>query len=141
MAPEVIRGVDYDVKVDIWSLGIMALEMADGEPPLLDLPPLRALFIIATQPPPSLREPDKWSNTFKDFLAACLAKNPQKRASAEELLHVKLLAPFLTLSLDCFSHLISLFFFFSNTQHPFMAKASSTDFLVPLLKKYKLKSK
>lgn len=108
MAPEVIRGVDYDTKVDIWSLGIMALEMADGEPPLLDLPPLRALFIIATQPPPSLREPEKWSSTFKDFLAAALAKSPQKRASADELL-----------------------------EHPFVQKACDTKFLVELLKKYK----
>lgn len=108
MAPEVIRGVDYDTKVDIWSLGIMALEMADGEPPLLDLPPLRALFIIATQPPPSLREPEKWSSTFKDFLAAALAKSPQKRASADELL-----------------------------EHPFIQKACDTKFLVELLKKYK----
>lgn len=108
MAPEVIRGVDYDTKVDIWSLGIMALEMADGEPPLLDLPPLRALFIIATQPPPTLREPEKWSSTFKDFLAAALAKSPQKRASADELL-----------------------------QHPFVQKACDTKFLVELLKKYK----
>jgi len=110
MAPEVIRGVEYDTKVDIWSLGIMALEMADGEPPLLDLPPLRALFIIATQPPPTLREPDKWSNTFKDFLACALAKNPQKRASADELL-----------------------------KHPFISKACGTQFLADLIKKYKLK--
>jgi len=109
MAPEVIRGVDYDTKVDIWSLGIMALEMADGEPPLLDLPPLRALFIIATQPPPTLREPEKWSSTFKDFLALALAKNPQKRASADELLN-----------------------------HPFIQKACDTKFIVNLLKKYKL---
>jgi len=109
MAPEVIRGVDYDTKVDIWSLGIMALEMADGEPPLLDLPPLRALFIIATQPPPTLREPEKWSSTFKDFLALALAKNPQKRASAGELL-----------------------------DHPFIQKACDTKFIVNLLKKYKL---
>eukprot|EP00761_Pharyngomonas_kirbyi_P008374 gb/GECH01008385.1/.p1 GENE.gb/GECH01008385.1/~~gb/GECH01008385.1/.p1 ORF type:complete len:457 (+),score=90.21 gb/GECH01008385.1/:1-1371(+) len=109
MAPEVIRGVDYDTKVDVWSMGILALEMADGEPPLLDLPPLRALFIIATQPPPTLSEPEKWSPTFKDFLSACLQKNPQKRASCEELL-----------------------------KHPFMDKAAGTDFLVPLLKKYNL---
>lgn len=108
MAPEVIRGVDYDTKVDIWSTGIMALEMADGEPPLLDLPPLRALFIIATQPPPTLREPEKWSPVFKDFLTQSLAKNPQKRATAEELL-----------------------------KHPFLQKACSPEFLVALLKKYK----
>lgn len=110
MAPEVIRGVDYDVKVDIWSLGILALEMADGEPPLLDLPPLRALFIIATQPPPSLQQPDKWSAEFKDFLACALNKNPTKRASAEEML-----------------------------QHDFLKCACDTSFIASLIKKYKLK--
>jgi serine/threonine protein kinase len=108
MAPEVIRGVDYDYKVDIWSLGIMAIEMAEGEPPHMDLQPLRALFIIATQPPPTLQEPDKWSSTFKDFLAVSLSKNASKRASAAELL-----------------------------QHPFLKKACSYDFLVDLMKKYK----
>jgi serine/threonine protein kinase len=109
MAPEVIRGVEYDYKVDIWSLGIMALEMAEGEPPHMELQPLKALFIIATQPSPTLNEPDKWSNSFKDFLSLALAKNSSKRASAADLL-----------------------------KHSFLKKACSSDFLVDLLKKYKM---
>ena len=86
MAPEVIRGMDYDTKVDVWSLGIMALEMAEGEPPLLDLPPLRALFVIATQAPPTLNEPSKWTADFQDFLRCCLSKSVARRATAKELL-------------------------------------------------------
>jgi p21-activated kinase 1 len=86
MAPEVIRGQAYDFKCDVWSLGIMALEMAEGEPPLLDLPPLRALFMIATQGPPELKDKTKWSPEFHHFLRRCFVKDPAARADTAELL-------------------------------------------------------
>jgi len=88
MAPELIRGHSYDFKVDVWSLGIMAIECAEGEPPYLEYPPLRALFLIATNGPPSLKEPQKWSDSFKHFLSRCLDMEVEKRASADELLQV-----------------------------------------------------
>jgi len=86
MAPELIRGQSYDTKVDIWSLGIMAMEMAEGEPPYMEFPPLRALFLISTKGIPPLKEEDKWSADFKDFLAKCLEKDPEKRPNAVEML-------------------------------------------------------
>eukprot|EP01092_Planopodium_desertum_P017129 TRINITY_DN99384_c0_g1_i1.p1 TRINITY_DN99384_c0_g1~~TRINITY_DN99384_c0_g1_i1.p1 ORF type:complete len:167 (-),score=13.50 TRINITY_DN99384_c0_g1_i1:72-572(-) len=86
MAPELIRGMDYGTKVDIWSLGIMAIEMADGEPPYLEHPPLRALFLIATHGSPGLKDPSKWSFIFKDFLDKCLAMDENQRFSAAQLL-------------------------------------------------------
>merc|ERR1711991_693230 len=60
--------------------------MAESEPPYLDYPPLRALFLIATHGSPSLKEPERWSDDFKDFLAACCEVDVEGRASAEELL-------------------------------------------------------
>jgi len=86
MAPELIRGQDYDQKVDIWSLGIMAMEMAEGEPPYMDFPPLRALFLITTKGIPPLKEDEKWSKEFQDFVAQCLEKDAEKRPNAVELL-------------------------------------------------------
>jgi len=86
MAPELIKGLDYDTGVDIWSLGIAAIEMADGDPPYLDFPPLRALFLIATQGSPSLKDPGQWSSTFLNFLSKCLEVDSHKRATASELL-------------------------------------------------------
>lgn len=86
MSPEVIRGVEYTYKADIWSLGIIALELADGEAPHFDLPPLRALFVIATQPSPTLKHPYKWSPDFNDFLKLALCKTEDGRATAEQLL-------------------------------------------------------
>ncbi|XP_047985273.1 serine/threonine-protein kinase 3 [Leguminivora glycinivorella] len=86
MAPEVIQEIGYDCVADIWSLGITALEMAEGKPPYGDIHPMRAIFMIPTKPPPSFREPDQWSPEFIDFVTQCLIKNPDERATAEYLL-------------------------------------------------------
>eukprot|EP01113_Clastostelium_recurvatum_P046689 TRINITY_DN821_c0_g1_i1.p1 TRINITY_DN821_c0_g1~~TRINITY_DN821_c0_g1_i1.p1 ORF type:complete len:515 (+),score=116.71 TRINITY_DN821_c0_g1_i1:182-1546(+) len=86
MAPELIRGHDYGTKVDIWSLGIMLMEMAEGEPPYMEYPPLRALFLITTKGIPPLKEQHKWSREFHDFFARCLDVNVQTRPEAADLL-------------------------------------------------------
>ncbi|XP_063219954.1 serine/threonine-protein kinase hippo-like isoform X2 [Bacillus rossius redtenbacheri] len=87
MAPEVIQEIGYDCVADIWSLGITALEMAEGKPPYGDIHPMRAIFMIPTKPPPSFQEPDQWSPEFIDFVSRCLVKNPEERATASDLLH------------------------------------------------------
>lgn len=86
MAPEVIEEIGYDCVADIWSLGITALEMAEGKPPYGDIHPMRAIFMIPTKPPPSFREIDRWSPEFIDFVSLCLVKNPEERAIATDLL-------------------------------------------------------
>ncbi|PRP81253.1 hypothetical protein PROFUN_02087 [Planoprotostelium fungivorum] len=86
MAPELIRGQNYDQKVDIWSLGIMCMEMAEGEPPYMDFPPLRALFLITTKGIPPLKEANRWTPEFKDFVAKCLDKEAESRLDANEML-------------------------------------------------------
>ena len=86
MAPEVIQEIGYDCLADIWSLGITALEMAEGKPPYGDIHPMRAIFMIPTKPPPSFRDLDCWTPEFIDFVQKCLVKNPEQRAAASELL-------------------------------------------------------
>jgi len=108
MAPELIRGHDYGTKVDIWSLGIMLMEMAEGEPPYMEFPPLRALFLITTKGIPPLKEPQKWTPEFTDFYNKCLDKDVDKRPGADELL-----------------------------KHPFMAKACPVKDMALLMKKSK----
>ncbi|KAI8987172.1 kinase-like domain-containing protein, partial [Pilobolus umbonatus] len=110
MAPEVVKQKEYGAKVDIWSLGIMAIEMIENEPPYLDEEPLKALYLIATNGTPSLKDPDKLSKELKNYLAVCLCVDVRSRATASELLG-----------------------------HEFLKKAGPIDILLPSLLKFKKK--
>uniref|UniRef100_A0A4W6DVE4 non-specific serine/threonine protein kinase n=1 Tax=Lates calcarifer TaxID=8187 RepID=A0A4W6DVE4_LATCA len=91
MAPEVIaceQQLDstYDARCDVWSLGITAIELGDGDPPLSDLHPMRALFKIPRNPPPTLHQPELWSDDFNDFICKCLIKDFELRPNVLDLL-------------------------------------------------------
>uniref|UniRef100_A0AAZ3SR80 non-specific serine/threonine protein kinase n=1 Tax=Oncorhynchus tshawytscha TaxID=74940 RepID=A0AAZ3SR80_ONCTS len=83
MAPEVIQEIGYNCVADIWSLGITSIEMAEGKPPYADIHPMRAIFMIPTNPPPTFRKPEMWTDyRLHTLLKKCLVKNPEQRATA-----------------------------------------------------------
>ncbi|ODN01288.1 Serine/threonine-protein kinase PAK mbt [Orchesella cincta] len=104
MSPEVISRLPYGTEVDIWSLGIMVIEMVDGEPPFFNEPPLQAMRRIRDMPPPKLKNTHKVSTRLIGFLERMLVRDPTQRATAAELL-----------------------------QHPFLREAGPPSVLVPLM--------
>ena len=86
MSPEVLLKSEYNKKTDIWSLGITAIEMAEGDPPYSDINYYWAMFIIPRQPPKGLSQPEKWSQQFNNFVSRCLIVDNKQRPTAKELL-------------------------------------------------------
>jgi len=85
MAPETLDQRGYDAKADIWSLGITLIEMAEKDPPFFNLEPQEVVRQLMTSPPPTLKQPNRWSNHFREFVRYCLQRDPAKRLDAKTL--------------------------------------------------------
>ncbi|XP_062454289.1 serine/threonine-protein kinase PAK 4 [Rhea pennata] len=110
MAPELISRLPYGPEVDIWSLGVMVIEMVDGEPPYFNEPPLKAMKMIRDNLPPKLKNVHKVSPSLKGFLDRMLVRDPLQRATAAELL-----------------------------KHPFLGKAGPPSAIVPLMRQNRMR--
>lgn len=105
MAPEIISHKEYSPKVDIWSLGIMIIEMIEGEPPYLNESPLKALYLIVANGQPQLKNPEKLSSSLKFFIDNCLQVDPKERYDAEKLLNDEFILNYSD-SIESLQHLV-----------------------------------
>jgi len=112
MAPEVVKGKDYSCKVDVWSLGILAVECLEEEPPYMQESMLKALFLIASNGCPKLKNPDSVSEELKDFIRGCTIMDPDQRPDSTQLL-----------------------------SHTFFSLAAPTSELIPLVQRTKAETK
>ena len=119
MAPEMIKRQPYGTKVDLWSLGVVVMEMVEKTPPYHNCRSLRAMFNTASKGAPPLKKPKKWSNEFKSFLSRSLEMDPDKRASADELLEVHIFHPF--------SFRFVSFLFFVLTHPPLLGRIHNRE--------------
>lgn len=86
MAPEVMdQEVGYDIKADMWSLGITAIEIAEGKVPHADLPSMKVIMMVLNSKSPSICQYDGWSQEFKAFVDDCLIKDPSKRLHSADI--------------------------------------------------------
>ena len=92
MAPEVVEQTGHDWSADIWSLGITALEIAEGEVPYQGMTAMKIILSIMNSQPPTLNKHENWEKTFREFVGMCLQKDPTKRATADALLKSKFIA-------------------------------------------------
>ncbi|CAL9734638.1 serine/threonine-protein kinase Kic1p [Monosporozyma servazzii] len=114
MAPEVImEGVSYDTKVDIWSLGITAYEIATGNPPYCEVEALRAMQLITKSKPPRL-EGRSYSAPLKEFIALCLDEDPNERLEADELLNCKFIKLHKSLPTSILKELVTRYLLFRD---------------------------
>eukprot|EP01087_Luapelamoeba_hula_P019193 TRINITY_DN632_c0_g1_i1.p1 TRINITY_DN632_c0_g1~~TRINITY_DN632_c0_g1_i1.p1 ORF type:complete len:363 (-),score=76.29 TRINITY_DN632_c0_g1_i1:73-1161(-) len=86
MAPEIFSMEEHETKVDIWSLGITAIEMAEGKPPNMGCRSMADIIVALSERAPSLKQPEQWSTEFRDFVGQCLERDPDIRPSAHQLL-------------------------------------------------------
>ena len=130
MAPEVILAMDegqYDGKVDVWSLGITCVELAERKPPYFNMNAMSALYHIAQNESPTISSPD-WSEVFRHFVDSCLQKNPCDRPTSERLTQVRLAD---TSSIITSCNIGSCF------QHQFVARVKATSVLLDLIARTK----
>jgi serine/threonine protein kinase len=132
MSPEVLDGAPYDARADIWSLGITAIELAEGQPPHANEHMLKAMVLISEGDGPELsRDTNRWSSEFRDFVRTCCAKRPTERSSAAQLLAHPFITKYSAMHRDMLVGLVEAFFSRKRTLEEEEIKIERQKLLLP----------